>query len=301
MAADRPFFSVIIPTFNRRHTLHMPINSVLQQTFDSWELIIVDDGSTDGTEEIMRKWTDSRISYIKQSNQERSVARNTGIALSKGQYICFQDSDDEYLPHHLQVLYQAIVSTPGSMLYRTGMMYHSDGIQIRKTDFIASRYYSYPFDCLPVWAIKRDVIKKHTFDPSLKNGEDLEFILRICEDQSPYVIQEWTGIYHYSADTSGGVGPNYLNHMQNRILSLDKILHSRNKKIMPYIVRQRCLCSIIILAGQIKQLSPETFRYAKDCFCVFLKFPSEFIRLLIRMAYVKFGEISGLYATKYRF
>ena len=301
MAGDRPFFSVIIPTFNRRHTLHKPINSVLGQSFNDWELIIVDDGSSDGTEEIMQQWNDSRISYVKQSNQERSVARNTGIALSKGQYVCFQDSDDEYLPNHLQVLYDSITSHPAYRMYRTGMMYISNGIQVRKSDFKTSRYFSYPYDCLPLWTIKREVLTKHTFDPSLKNGEDLEFILRICEDQSPYVIQEWTGIYHYAAETSGGVGPNYLNHMQNRIRALEKILHSHNTKILPYLIRQRCLCTLIILIGQTKPFTIEIFKHTKDTFRVFLRFPSEFLRLLMKIAYVKFGEISGLYSTKYRF
>src|ERR1051325_3991500 len=84
-----PFFSVIIPTYNRADFIRKPIDSVLAQKFSSWELIIVDDGSTDNTGQVVKSFTDSRIHYVYQSNQERSAARNTGIKNSKGQYICF--------------------------------------------------------------------------------------------------------------------------------------------------------------------------------------------------------------------
>jgi glycosyltransferase involved in cell wall biosynthesis len=301
MAENNPFFSVVIPTYNRSHTLHIPIQSMLNQTFSDWELIIVDDGSTDDTERTLQKWMDPRILYVKQDNQERSVARNTGISLSKGQYICFQDSDDEYLPQHLQMLHDAIIEQPGYLMYRTGMVYVRNGVQIKKTDFKASRYRSYPYDCLPLWTFHREVIKTHQFDPLLKNGEDLEFILRVCLDKSPFVIKEWTGIYHYYPITSGGVGPNFLINMQNRIQAIEKILQAPNKNIQPYLIRQRCLCSLIIMVGQIKQCSPVSLSHITNCYGVFMKFPIEFIRLLFRIAFVKFGEISGFYKTEYRF
>jgi glycosyltransferase involved in cell wall biosynthesis len=301
MAENGPFFSVVIPTYNRGHTLHIPVQSMLQQTFSDWELIIVDDGSTDDTAQVVQQWPDPRIKYVKQVNQERSVARNTGISKSAGQYICFQDSDDAYLPEHLQILHNAIMNTPESRVYRTGMLYFSNGVQIRKTDFRAARYNSFPFDCLPVWALNRDVFHQHLFDPKLKNGEDLDFILRVCEDKSPLVIKECTGVYNYHPTTSGGVGPDYLMHMQNRILALDKILQSSNKNILPYIVRQRCLCSILILAGQIKNLTTDFIMYIKDCWNVFLRFPKGFIALVFRIMIVKSGEISGLYKPEYRF
>ncbi len=71
-----PFLSIIIPTYNRAHTLRRPIDSILAQTFTDWELIIVDDGSTDDTKEIIEAYKDPRIRYVWQENQERSAARN---------------------------------------------------------------------------------------------------------------------------------------------------------------------------------------------------------------------------------
>ena len=99
-----PFFSVVIPTYNRAHLISDTIQSVIQQYFTDWELLLVDDGSEDNTKEVIEaiSKTDKRIRYIYQENAERSAARNNGIKHAKGQYICFLDSDDQYLPNHFE-------------------------------------------------------------------------------------------------------------------------------------------------------------------------------------------------------
>lgn len=99
----KPVVSVIIPTYNRAHLLGRAIKSVLDQTYGDFELIVVDDGSTDNTEEVVRAFNDRRISYFKHSiNRGVSAARNTGISIAMGSYIAFQDSDDEWLPQKLE-------------------------------------------------------------------------------------------------------------------------------------------------------------------------------------------------------
>ena len=98
----KPFFSIIIPTYNRASFIGSAIESVLEQAYENWELIIVDDGSTDNTKEVISQYLDSRIQYHYQENQERSAARNKGIHLASGEWICFLDSDDQYLPDHLK-------------------------------------------------------------------------------------------------------------------------------------------------------------------------------------------------------
>src|SRR5579863_5435892 len=105
-----PFFSIILPSYNRSQLISVPIRSVLAQTFNDWELLVVDDGSTDDTREVALSFKDSRITYIWQPNAERSAARNNGISKAKGKYICFLDSDDYYLDNHLSALYKAIES-----------------------------------------------------------------------------------------------------------------------------------------------------------------------------------------------
>lgn len=91
--------SIIIPTFNRAYTLENAISSVLDQSAANWELIIVDDGSTDNTQKVIEKHlSDERIQYFFQENSGVSVARNKGVELSRGDYVIFLDSDDRFLP-----------------------------------------------------------------------------------------------------------------------------------------------------------------------------------------------------------
>ena len=105
-----PFFSIVIPVYNRSLFIKEAINSIQNQTFKDWECIVIDDGSTDDSAAVIKRLVevDVRISYIYQKNAERSVARNNGIKNSKGNYVCFLDSDDQFLPTHLQGLYDNI-------------------------------------------------------------------------------------------------------------------------------------------------------------------------------------------------
>jgi glycosyltransferase involved in cell wall biosynthesis len=100
--ADAPVVSVIVPTYNRGHLLGRAIRSVLDQTFQDLEVLVVDDGSSDGTEAVVRAFPDPRIRYLRHDvNRGACAARNTGIRAATGAYIAFQDSDDEWLPEKL--------------------------------------------------------------------------------------------------------------------------------------------------------------------------------------------------------
>lgn len=98
-----PFFSVIITTYNREKLLSRSINSLFKQDFSDWEAIIVDDGSNDNTFEFIKPiiLEHLNVKYIYQKNQGLPAARNLGVSLSKGDYITFLDSDDEYKENHL--------------------------------------------------------------------------------------------------------------------------------------------------------------------------------------------------------
>jgi glycosyltransferase involved in cell wall biosynthesis len=99
---DKPvLFSIIVPTYNRAHLLSKTINSILSQTYTNFEIIIVDDGSTDNTEELVQSMLSDKISYYKKQNGERAAARNYGSLQAKGDYINWFDSDDLMLPNHL--------------------------------------------------------------------------------------------------------------------------------------------------------------------------------------------------------
>jgi len=95
--------SVIIPTYNRAKSITRSIITVLNQTYENYELIVIDDCSTDSTKKILQSFSDKRIIYVRHLyNQGAAAARNTGIKIAKGKYIAFQDSDDEWLPKKLE-------------------------------------------------------------------------------------------------------------------------------------------------------------------------------------------------------
>ena len=96
MAFNKPIVSVIIPCFNQAQYLTEALNSVLNQTFQNWECIIVNDGSPDNTEEVALGWCnkDKRFKYLKKENGGLSSARNAGLKIAQGEYIQFLDSDD---------------------------------------------------------------------------------------------------------------------------------------------------------------------------------------------------------------
>jgi glycosyltransferase involved in cell wall biosynthesis len=108
-----PTVSVIIPCYNTAQYLGQAIESVLSQTFSDFELIVVDDGSTDNTKGVTQSFTDPRIHYIQHpQNRGLSAARNTGIRHSRGKYICFLDADDYFLPHKLEDQVNFLESQP---------------------------------------------------------------------------------------------------------------------------------------------------------------------------------------------
>ncbi len=100
--AEKPMVSVIIPTYNRAHVLGRAIRSVLDQTYQDFELIVVDDGSSDHTGEVVATFADPRIHYLRhEKNRGAAAARNTAIKTAQGEYIASLDSHDEWLPEKL--------------------------------------------------------------------------------------------------------------------------------------------------------------------------------------------------------
>lgn len=121
---DQPVFSVIMPTYNRETILSRTIRSVLSQTFDSYEFLIIDDGSQDNTKKIVQGFTDSRIIYLYKENGGQNSAINEGLKIARGTYVAFIDSDDEWMPEKLQKTYEAFLHDP-----MTSVVYHQTGLR----------------------------------------------------------------------------------------------------------------------------------------------------------------------------
>lgn len=182
-----PRFSIVIPTYNRRAFIAKAIDSALAQSFGDFEIIVVDDGSSDDTGEIVREIHDPRVRYHYKENEERAVARNTGIAMSNGEYVGFLDSDDEIYPEHLEFASRMIEK------YRRPEIFHL-GYEVR-TDSEASgrKIGSLPetanevliqgnvLSCNGVF-LRRDIALKYKFNPDrvLSGSEDYELWLRLA-------------------------------------------------------------------------------------------------------------------------
>ena len=184
--------SITIPTYNRAHLLGRAIQSVLDQTYQDFEIIVVDDGSTDRAEEVVKSFDDERVRYIRHEvNKGCAAARNTGIKAARCEYIAFQDSDDEWLPDKLEKQMKVFekVSPKVGVVY-TGFW----RIKNDKKTYIPSSKVSQKegdihktllkgnFVSPPAVVVKRECFKRAgMFDEELSPLEDWELWIRISK------------------------------------------------------------------------------------------------------------------------
>ncbi len=192
----RDLVSVMMPAYNAEEYIGEAIQSVLSQTYTTWELIIVDDGSTDGTFEVVRSFQDARIRLFSQPNAGESVARNTALSLMEGEYIAYIDADDVYYPNHLEIAVKALQTNPDwDGVYSDGIHIDTSG---RELPTLSSRrrgpFEGWIFDKL-AWGsdvfgpplcvvIRREkvVSRQLEYDPRIVIGPDWDFFLRFAED-----------------------------------------------------------------------------------------------------------------------
>jgi glycosyltransferase involved in cell wall biosynthesis len=233
MSQQPPFFSIIIPTYNRAYLIPVAIDSVLRQTFDNWELLIVDDGSRDNTKEVVSSFSDDRIKYIYQENAERSAARNNGISHSNGKYICFLDSDDYYLNIHLESLYKSIQEhgEPKAMFVTdvirnemgnmTTVEHEDAGKHFNQVCYIISAKES----VIPARVcIHHEILNEYRFDTGLKDVEDTDLWVNITAHYPLYQTGHATAVYHLHELNS--TNKKY-NPYANQLKGLKKIFHNR--------------------------------------------------------------------------
>ena len=171
--------SVIIPTYNRKKTLARAIQSVINQSLSPFEILIIDDGSNDGTEEWVKE-NFQNIKYIYQNNHGVSSARNIGIENAYGDWIAFLDSDDEWLPNKLDKQVKAIDSNPKMKFFHTNEIWIRNGVRVNQMKK-HKKYGGYIFEkCLDICRISPSsvLIKKEVFD----NIGNFDESLRVCED-----------------------------------------------------------------------------------------------------------------------
>jgi len=194
---NKPLFSVIIPTYNRASLIPFTLNSVLEQTFFDFEVIIIDDGSTDNTTEIIQPYlADRRVYYYKIKNSERSAARNYGVQKSAGRYVTFLDSDDLFLPWHLKTAHQKIEETNSAPIFHLAYeILHSNGHTDQLPELpspVNEKLLEGNFlSCIGVF-LQRDVALENRFDENLSRSEDYELWMRIASRMPILIFNEVT-------------------------------------------------------------------------------------------------------------
>ena len=193
-----PLFSIVIPTYNRRRFVVKAIDSVLHQACRDWEIIVVDDGSTDETAAVLEPYRQA-ITMLRQHNAGVSAARNAGIRVAKGEWVAFLDSDDEWTPEYLATQLRHIREYPEAVAHITNALNlfpdrepnnHFAGIglldEFRHADCILLKK---PFHCivsrthwfLQSMVVRRDILMEAgLLDPELSIAEDMDLVGRLA-------------------------------------------------------------------------------------------------------------------------
>lgn len=193
---QKPFFSIVIPTYNRKDFLKIALASVLKQTFSDYEVIVIDDGSTDDTKEIIKTLKNKNLRYFYQKNQGPAAARNKGIRAARGKFICFLDSDDRFCREKLEVTRQYIKKYPNYKVF------HTEEIWYRNNRLLSEKkYHKKPTGQVFKQALKLCCISPSTtviekkifskiglFDNNLPVCEDYDLFLRLTSKYSVFLI-----------------------------------------------------------------------------------------------------------------
>lgn len=207
-------FSVIIPLYNKEKHIKRAITSILNQTYQNFEIIVVDDGSTDSSVEKVKELSDLRIKLIKQKNQGVSSARNTGINNANFDYLGFLDADDSWESDFLESISRLIQNNPNAGAYATSYeIISSDGrvvspkfnIDINIGETVVVDYFKSALK-YPIISASSVVVPKHVFDkigifsPELTRGEDLDMWCRIGLNYNVVFLNKVCATYFQNAE-----------------------------------------------------------------------------------------------------
>ena len=240
--------TVIIPTYNRSHLLARAVQSVLEQTLPATEIIIVDDGSTDNTAELITQRF-SQCRYIQQPNMGVSAARNSGIESASGEWLAFLDSDDEWLPGKLQAQVDLLHKHPEIRICHTEEIWIRNGKRVNQMKKHAKSGGHIFKNCLPLCVISPSSVMIHsslfaeigTFDEELPACEDYDLWLRICAN-NPVAFVERPQINKYGGHDDQ-LSQKHWGMDRFRIQALEKIIQSGSLSDSDKLAAQKTLIS----------------------------------------------------------
>ncbi|MFH1771913.1 MAG: glycosyltransferase [Candidatus Omnitrophota bacterium] len=250
-AMDRPFFSVIIPTYNRAGFLKIAAQSVLSQSFDDFELIIVDDGSSDETKNTISSFPDKRIRYIHQPHRGVSSSRNNGVKEARGEFICFLDSDDRFVQRKLEIAKEYIEKHPEYKIFHTEEIWYRNGKILgqkiyhkKPTGWVFNNAVTICCIGISTSAVHKSIFKDiGLFDETMPACEDYDFWLRTAAKYPFYLINKSLTIKeggHFDQQSK-----KYEAMDRFRIYALKKIIESgklsrKNHEIAALELKKKC-------------------------------------------------------------
>jgi glycosyltransferase involved in cell wall biosynthesis len=226
-----PRVSVVVPLYNKVNHIKRALDSVLAQTYRDFEVVVVNDGSTDGSEKVVEQYTDPRIRLVHQENAGVSAARNRGIGEARADLIAFLDADDEWLSEHLAAIRRLAQNYPGCGIYatayeeidepRTRRHREYDGIPASPWEGVIANY----FRSTPVWtsasAVPRHVFDSERFFPvGVHSGEDLVVWCRIALRYPVAFSGQVSAVYHLEAENRANLSRSVLGEPEE-ISSID--------------------------------------------------------------------------------
>ena len=223
------FVSVVIPSFNRAKVIVESIKSVLNQTYTNLEVVVVDDCSTDNTEEIVNEIDDSRVKYIKlKKNSGACVARNTGVDNSIGNIIAFHDSDDLWKPNKLEIEMNALKNNNADVVF-CAITRHNYGRDDEVFPQLQEGFKTHQeivegfFVSTQTILGYKSIFEKYRFDKNVRRMQDYDLMVRIAEDNKVYFVkQALVDVYLQSDSISSNSVNQYLKIKESTELFLKK-------------------------------------------------------------------------------
>lgn len=213
---NNPIISVIIPLYNKEPIIERTVRSVLSQSYKDFELIVVDDGSTDNSVAVFEHIQDERITIIKQENGGPGSARNTGVAHAKGDWIIFLDADDELLPNALQTYGQLLLKHMDADIIDCAQILKNGSSEVLmhhpligySTNPYKDWYYNRICPGSNHSIFKKQLLQDYPYNPQLRRFEDAELLMRVLQIARVYSSDITTSIVNCEYSSASKVRKN---------------------------------------------------------------------------------------------